>query len=153
MINILLYFVKAFLSFQYILIKYHVQIGLPLYTIEHSHMKGYLRLNEQRSVIWLQTNCVIYLPVVVKGATRVCGAPSKHYTSTQCCNNVISASQMVDQHCTTIHCPMLLKCWASVVNSVLTLTQHCVSVSYRELTKHADRHTFTDTFYTHWAYC
>ena len=44
----------------------------------HSHMKGDLRLNqyyyninEQSSVTWLQTSCVIYLPVVVNGATRL----------------------------------------------------------------------------------
>ena len=134
MINILLYFVNAFLSFQYILIKYHFQIGLPLYayTIEHSHIKGdriSININKQSSVTWLQTNCVIYLPVVVKGATyapHVPGSPSKHDTSTQCCNNVVSASKTVDQHCTTTHCPMLRKCWASVV---LLLTQHYVSVS------------------------
>ena len=38
-------YLVIFLSFQYILIKYNVQIGLLLYTIEHSHRRGDLRLN------------------------------------------------------------------------------------------------------------
>ena len=56
---------------------------------------------------WLQTNGIIYLPVVVKGVTRVGGnarrgASSKHDTFTQCCNDVVSASQTVAQQCTSI---------------------------------------------------
>ena len=59
----------------------------------------------------------------------------------------------------TTHCPMLFKCWASVVDSVVALTQHYVSVSCSLcalsqssqglLTKHADWPTlqirFTNT--------
>ena len=67
------------------------------------------------------------------------GSPSKHDTSTQCCINVVSASKTVDQHCTTTHCPMLLKCWASVVDSVLALTQHYVSVSCSLCTSQSSR--------------
>ena len=59
------------------------------------------------SVNWLQTNGVIYLPVVVEGATRVGGnvrrgAPSKRDTFTQCWYNVVSALQTVAQQCTSI---------------------------------------------------
>ena len=145
MINILLYFVNAFLSFQYILIKY--QIGLPLYTIQHSHMK-YMKISDRPAVV--HNTCHVPLCLL---AGRETGAPSKQITPTQCYNNVVSASQTVDQHCTTTHCPMLLKCWASVVASVLT--QHYVSVSCSLCASQsspayqtADWPTFTDTFYT-----
>ena len=39
---LLLIFCQRILSFQYILIKYHVQIGLPSYTMEHSIWKAIL---------------------------------------------------------------------------------------------------------------
>ena len=71
---------------------------------------------------------------------RETGASSKPDTFTQsCCNNVVSASQTVDQQCTTTHCPMLLECWASVFDSVLTLTQHYVSVSCPLCTSQSSR--------------
>ena len=104
-------------------------------------------INEQvRSVNWLQTNGVIFLPVVVKGATRVGG-------------NVrpwLPANTTHSPNAGTMLCHRRRR-WPNNVpamgdrllfaTTVVGKAQSCCIVCIGLLTKHADWPMFKDMFY------
>ena len=105
--DILLHFVNAFSHSNM-----KISCSDLSYTIEHSHMKGDLRLNHYLYK-WPGQECELVADKRRHLSARGCqrcharrrecetGTPSKHDTFTQCWYNVVSASHTVAQQCTS----------------------------------------------------